>query len=108
MSIERLDEEIRLPFFEDDILSGDPERLKDYLLALIKAWEEHWKRIAMTTGATIEISDTNVRYYGTRDSTGQYPNGTWRHIKIGTNDFQLQTKIAGKWKKESKWADPTG
>jgi hypothetical protein len=57
----------------------------------------------------LDISDATVRYYGTKNSSGEYPDGTWRDIQIGTGStsyMERQVKISGTWTKQHKSERP--
>lgn len=104
MAIERIDE-VRLPWDEDAILSKNPQRLKDYLKSLVKSLQDIQDRLIETANLSLDISDTDVYYFGSKNSSGEYPDSSWRFIKVGNDDFELQKKISGDWVKMSKWSE---
>ena len=105
MAIERLDEDIVLPFDEDAILSKNPQKLRDYLRSLIIALQDIQNRLITVANLSLDISDTDVYYFGSKNSSGEYPDSSWRFIKVGSDDFELQKKISGDWVKMSKWSE---
>jgi len=105
MTIERLDEDVRLPFDEPALLSEDPQLLRDYIQQLVKTLQDIIERFTQVANLGLDLNDSNVRYFGARSSDGSYPDGTWRIIKVDENDFQLQKKISGDWVKNAKWSE---
>lgn len=96
MSIDKLDEQVRLPYDEQALLSGDPKRMEDYMRQLVKTLQQLHERIVQVANLSVDLSDGSALYLGLKDSTGDYPNGTWRFIKVGTN-LELQKKMSGSW-----------
>jgi len=103
MSIERLDEEIILPYNQEAILSKDRERLNEYIKQLIGDLERFRLRdIHERLNLLIDLTGAGAIFYlGTKDSTGDYPNGTWRINGSSSTAYLIQVKIAGTWTTQS-------
>jgi len=106
--IQRVNEEIRLPYWESSILSGDPNQLNEYLRIFIKELQSIQDDMKSSINLSININDTDVRYFGSRDDEGSFSDGDWRIIKIGTDDFEIQKLISSNWTQMSKWAESGG
>lgn len=103
MSIQRLDE-LTLPFDEEAIL-GSKQDLRDYIRKLITVLNEFVFDVVERNNLQIDISDATVRYYGTKDQNGQYPDGTWRDIRLGSGNntyMERQKKVSNDWVKITK------
>ena len=85
MAIERLDEEVRLPFDEEALASGDPKRLLQYMFDLVRQLRELLESNAVVTNLGINVSDGEAIYFQNKNADGTYPIGTWRLIQIGDN-----------------------
>ena len=93
MSIERISE-LDLPFDEEAIL-GSKEELRGYLKKLIKSLNDFAVEVIDNNNLQIDISDATVRYFGTKNQSGEYPDGTWRIIRLGSGNgtsIELQKK----------------
>ena len=95
-TIERLHEEVRIPYDDDALRSGDPARLAEYLLILVKTLRDLLEDITTVVNYAVDLTDGEAIYYSTKGSDGEYPNGTWRRIQVGDN-LEDQVKIAGTW-----------
>ncbi len=94
MSIERLDEEVRLPFDEGALASGDPKRLLQYMFELVRELRELLESNATITNLGINISDGEAIYLKNKNAGGDYPLGTWRLIQVGDNlERQVQLTL---------------
>jgi hypothetical protein len=100
-TLDRLDTDFRLPFDEDIIVNGSRQQLADYLRRLIKAIQEFHEKVIQTTNLSIDLADGEAVYFGTKNSSGEYPNNTWRLIQTG-GDLEIQKKISGEWTKIAK------
>lgn len=96
MTIERLHDEVRIPYDEDALKSGNPVQLAEYLLVLVKTLQELLERITIAVNYAVDLTDGEAVYYGLKGSDGYYPNGTWRRIAVGDN-LEDQVKISGTW-----------
>lgn len=94
--LEKLDADIRLPFDEEALLSGDPVRTADYLRELVKKLQELLEKITIVSNYSVDLVDGEALYCALQLADGSYPNGTWRIIQVGEN-LQTQVKIAGVW-----------
>ncbi len=94
--LERIPTDVRLPFNERALRSGDPTLLTEYLLELVRTLQELLEKITVAANYAIDVVDGEAVYYALRDSDGEYPNGTWRRIQVGDN-LEDQVKINGTW-----------
>lgn len=99
MTITRLDEEVFLPYNQEAILSDDKERLNEYVKELIGQLEQiHIKDIHERVNLLIDLQGGGgIIYLGTKDTTGDYPNGTWRINGSSTSEYLIQLKESGSW-----------
>jgi len=96
MPIEHLDTDVRIPYDEEALKSGNPVRIAEYMLELVKTVQEFLEKITTATNYAIDIVPGMGIYFGLKQEDGTYPNGTWRIIRAG-NDLEQQVKIAGVW-----------
>ena len=95
--LEKLDPDFRIPYDEAAIKSGDPIRLADYNLELVKTLEELLRRLTDVANFALSLSDGGIVYYALPDSiTGAYPDGTWRRLQVGSSLVD-QKLIDGTW-----------
>lgn len=94
--LEHLDADVRIPFDEEAILSGDRIRIADEWRELVKTLQEVLEKITRVSNYAIDLIDGEAIYYALKGSDGTYPNGTWRRIQVGDN-LEDQVKIAGTW-----------
>ena len=94
--LEKLDAEVRLPYDEEALLSGDPVRIADEWLELVKRLQELLEKIMVVSNYALDLVDGEAIYYALKQSDGTYPDGTWRRIQVGDN-LETQVKIAGVW-----------
>ena len=101
MSIIKIGKDIELPYDEIAILSGDPQRLADYLRELVKVNEEYLKDIVSATNLGIDLVSGDAVYYALKDKDGNYPVYTWRRLQVGDNlEDQILTggdSTSGTW-----------
>lgn len=98
--LERLDTEVRIPFDEEALKSGDPSRMADYMLQLVKTLQEILEKVSVAANYSIDLIDGEAVYFALKQADGSYPNGTWRNIQVGDN-LETQVKIAGVWTQQS-------
>ncbi len=98
--IEKLDTDIRIPYDEEALMSGDPARIAEYQLELVKTLQELIEKITIISNYSVDLIDGEAIYYALQLADGSYPNGTWRSIQVGDN-LELQVKIAGTWTQQS-------
>lgn len=96
MTLERLDTEVRIPYDEMVLKSGDPVKIADYMLELVKTLQELLERITVISNYSIDLSTGEAVYYALPQDDGTYPDGTWRRIQVGDN-LEDQKKIGGAW-----------
>lgn len=94
--LERLDIDVQIPFDEEALLSGKPERLADYMRELVKAIQDIFEKVTTTANYGVDLNDGEALYLGLKNAVGEYPNGVWRFIRNGDN-LERQVKIAGEW-----------
>lgn len=94
--IEKLDSEIRIPYDEVALQSGDPLQLAEYILELVKTLQELLEKITVASNYAIDLMDGEAVYYALKRVDGTYPDGTWRRIQVGDN-LEDQVKIDGTW-----------
>ncbi len=95
--LEKLDPDVRIPYDEAALLSGDPVQTADYLLELVKTLQELLEKITIVTNYAVDLVDGEAIYYALKQADGTYPDGTWRRIQVGDN-LEDQVKIAGVWR----------
>ena len=106
--VDRITEDSTLPYIPEYILSDDPNDLDLYFQVLLKRLEELQDSIITTVNLGVDLDDTDVRYFGTKDLNGNYANGDWRIIKVGADDFEIQKRISGTWTVQIKWSVTDG
>jgi len=106
--ITRVNTEADLPYWQENILSGDPNLLDDYWRVFIKSLQDIQDEIIHAVNLGVDVSDTDVRYFGTKDDAGNYANGDWRIIKVSSDDFEIQKLISTTWTQMSKWSETGG
>ena len=98
MTIERLDEEVRLPLNIPAIMSGDEKRLADYMTELINELQRiRIFDIHQRINLLIDLSAGPVIYLGLKDSTGAYPSGTWRLNGTSATEYLVQLMVGTTW-----------
>ena len=106
--IDRVNEEVDLPYWPSHILSGDPNQLNEYFRILLKSLQDITDEIITVVNLGVDLDDTDVRYFGTKDSSGDYADGDWRIIKVSSDDFELQKLISSIWTQQMKWSVASG
>ena len=95
--LEKLDIDVRIPYDEEALKSGDPVQLSEYLLELVKTLQEFLGKIAVVSNYAIDLVDGEALYSKLKLADGSYPLGTWRLIQVGDN-WQRQVQLAlGDW-----------
>lgn len=94
--LEHLDTDVRIPYDEEALKSGDPVRTADYLLELVKTLQELLENITIASNYAIDLVDGEYLYFGLKGSDGEYPDGVWRRGRDG-DDLVEQVKISGNW-----------
>jgi hypothetical protein len=102
MTIELI-EGIRIPYYEKQILSGEPDQLNDWARDLVSSLQEWADTITSVTNQQLNASNSDAVYWGSIGSDGDWLDGTWRLIKINDDDFQLQKKVDGAFTKNANW-----
>jgi len=94
--LEKLDTDVRLPYDEQVLLSGDRSQVADYMLELVKTLQELIEKITVISNYAVDLVDGEAIYYALKQADGTYPNGTWRRIQVGDN-LEDQVKEDGAW-----------
>ena len=99
-------EELRVPYYENQITSGDPGQLNDWVRDLVKSLQAWSDQITNVTNQQLNQDNSDATYWGSIDGvTGDWIDGTWRLIKIADNDMQMQKRINGVFVKNAKWSE---
>ncbi len=97
MTIEKLDSDVEIPYDEEVILSGDPARLAEYLLDLVKTLQDLLEKITTVANFNVDLDDGEAIYSKLKNADGNYPLNTWRLIQIDKDWVrQVQLEI-GTW-----------
>lgn len=91
-TIEKLDEEVRIPYDKEALLSKDPKRIAEYMLELVKTLQERIEDLTTVANYGVDLNDGEALYLGLKSADGTYPIGTWRLIVV-SNSLQMQEKI---------------
>lgn len=95
--IEKIDADLQIPYDEEALLSGDPARIADYQLQLVKTLQELLQKIAEVANYAVDLFDGEAIYSQLKNVDGSYPLGTWRLIQIGNNWERQVQLILGVW-----------
>lgn len=95
--LERLDTEVRLPYDEEALLSGDKNRIADEWLELIKTLQDLLEKITVVANYAVDLYDGEAIYSKLKLADGSYPLGTWRFIQIGDNWERQVQQVLGVW-----------
>ena len=106
--INRIDEYPNIPYWPEYIRSGDADQLNEYMRILVKDLAKKYRETALRINLGIDLNDTDIRYFGTMDANGDYADGDWRIIKVGSDDFEIQKLISGTWTQQAKWSVASG
>lgn len=96
---------VEIPYYETQILSGEPEQLNDWAIDLVGSLQGFVDDVTEKVNLMLNSSNSDATYWGTLDELGDWNDGTWRLIRVSANDFQLQKKIDGVFTKNAKWAE---
>ncbi len=104
--LERLDTEVRLPYDEEALLSGDKNRIADEWLELIKTLQELLEKITVVANFGLDLYDGEAIYSKLKNPDGNYPIGCWRLIQVG-DIWQRQVQLAlGAWTRAGDFEIP--
>lgn len=95
--LEHLDIDIELPYDEEALLSGDPVRVSEYLLNLVKVLQELLEKITIVSNYSIDLVSGEAIYSKLKLVDGNYPIGTWRLIQVGDNWERQVQEVLGVW-----------
>ena len=95
--VERLDTDVRLPYDEEALLSGDKNRIADEWLELIKTLQDLLEKITVVSNYALDLYDGEAIYSKLKLADGSYPLGTWRFIQVGDNWERQVQLVIGEW-----------
>lgn len=95
--IEHLDPDVRLPFDEEALLSGDPVQVTDEQRKLVKTLQELLEKITIISNYAVDLIDGEAIYSKLKNPDGSYPLGTWRLIQVGDNWERQVQLVLGTW-----------
>jgi len=95
--IEHLDPDVRLPFDEEALLSGDPVQVTDEQRKLVKTLQELLEKITIISNYAVDLIDGEAIYSKLKNPDGSYPIGTWRLIQVGDNWERQVQLVLGTW-----------
>jgi len=103
-SIDKVDE-VSLPYWEQNILSNDPNETNLYIRALVNELEVILDKIRDAVNHGIDLNNPSTRYFASPDADGDYADGTWRMIAVDEDTFEIQKKIDGTWTEIATWTE---
>ncbi len=106
MGIERLDTDIRLPFDEEALRSGNPARMARALFEILKVLQPLLQRISEVANLSIDQADGDAIYSKLKQADGTYPLGTWRLIQIDDSWVRQVQLTLGTWTEAGKFEVP--
>ncbi len=95
--LEHLDTEVRLPYDEEALLSGDKNRIADEWLELIKTLQDLLEKITVVANFNLDLYDGEAIYSKLKLADGNYPIGTWRFIQVDDNWERQVQLVLGTW-----------
>ena len=95
---------VNIPYYEAQIISGDPQQLNDWVRDLVKVLQEFADNTTERVNLQLLASNVDVAHFGSQDELGEWIDGTWRLIRISEDDFQLQKRVSGEWVKNTGYA----
>ncbi len=95
--LEHLDTDVRIPYDEEALLSGDPVRIADYQRQLVKTLQELLEKITVMANLVLDVADGEAVYSKLKLADGSYPLGTWRLIQVGDNWERQVQQVLGVW-----------
>lgn len=105
--IEHLDIDPQVPYDEEALLSGDPVKLAEEQLRLVKFLQEILEKISIATNHVIDLGGGDAIYSKLKQADGTYPLGTWRLIQIGNNWERQVQLVIGEWTFAGDFERPT-
>ena len=104
--IEHLDPDVQIPWDEEALLSGDPVRVSEYLLELVKTLQGLLEKMTRASNYIIDTVPGEAIYSKLKDASGDYPVGTWRLIQVG-DIWQRQVQLVlGVWTRAGDFEIP--
>lgn len=105
--IDKVDE-APLPYWENNILIGDPNEMNLYIRSLVNELEKTIEDARAAINHLLDLDKPAIRYYDLPDANGTYANDTTRIIQVDTDDFEIQRKIDGTWTLVGGWSYTDG
>lgn len=97
VKLDHLDPDVRLPFDEEILLSGDRVKITEEHRKLVKILQDLLEKITTQVNYELDFFDGEALYSKLKNPDGNYPIGTWRLIQVGDN-WERQVQIAiGNW-----------
>ena len=97
MTVERIDTDVKIPFDEDALLSGDPAKIADEWRELVKTLQDLLEKITVAANYALDLVDGEAIYSKLKNTDGSYPIGTWRLIQVGDNWERQVQLVVGAW-----------
>jgi len=97
MTLERIDTDVKIPFDEDALLSGDPAKIADEWRELVKTLQGLLEKITVAANYALDLVDGEAIYSKLKNADGSYPIGTWRLIQVGDNWERQVQLVLGTW-----------
>ena len=97
MTLERIDTDVKIPYDEDALLSGDPTKIADEWRELVKTLQELLEKITVAANYALDLVDGEAIYSKLKNADGSYPLGTWRLIQVGDNWERQVQLVFGTW-----------
>jgi len=97
MTLERIDTDVKIPYDEDALLSGDPTKIADEWRELVKTLQELLEKITVAANYALDLVDGEAIYSKLKNADGSYPLGTWRLIQVGDNWERQVQLVLGTW-----------
>ena len=106
MTVERIDTDVKIPYDEDALLSGDPTKIADEWRELVKTLQDLLEKITIAANYALDLVDGEAIYSKLKNPDGSYPIGTWRLIQVG-DVWQRQVQLVlGAWEQAGDFERP--
>ncbi len=106
MAIEKLDTDFRLPLDTEALNSGNPKKMAEYIVELVKVLQILLENITVVANLAIDQADGEAIYSKLKLADGTYPIGAWRLIQV-ENNWQRQVQLTlGTWTEAGNFERP--
>ena len=95
--LDHLDPEVKLPFDEEAILTGDPVKIAEEWRELVKTLQGLLEKITVQANYGLDLVSGDAIYSKVKNPDGTYPLGTWRMIQVGDNWERQVQQALGVW-----------